>query len=327
MLGIVSGALRDEVEGALRQSGLRNLFKVLITAEDVAEGKPDPEGYLRALEALNSTPPLPERLIHPHEVLAVEDSPAGLSAAADIGLGHPRRRPELSGGPAPGCRRRGRQPERHDPGGAGNALLPLQRPMSDLLTVLSEDVRRRLEQFVKPLYAGLDGVQTFDRVGRMRTHVAALQEGIGQPVDGLLLEILLLLHGVVDRLGSLAPGGRLDLFLKGLGLPDELVRAARTAPAAAGTIPAGPRKSCCTTHCSSNRRCPGHRERSDGGGEEAGGLARALAQLDPGPAAERYRTARGASLGAARRKAAEEWIEDLRRRAAWRRRTDQPVIS
>src|SRR6185369_6461926 len=40
MLGIVSGALRDEVEGALRQSGLRNLFKVLITAEDVAEGKP-----------------------------------------------------------------------------------------------------------------------------------------------------------------------------------------------------------------------------------------------------------------------------------------------
>ena len=86
MLGIVSGALRDEVEGALRQSGLRDLFKVLITAEDVAEGKPNPEGYLRALEALNSTPPLPERLIHPHEVLAVEDSPAGLSAAADIGL-------------------------------------------------------------------------------------------------------------------------------------------------------------------------------------------------------------------------------------------------
>lgn len=86
MLGIVSGALRDQVEGALRQSGLRNVFKVLITAEDVAEGKPDPEGYLRALEALNSVPPLPERLIHPHEVLAVEDSPAGLAAAAEAGL-------------------------------------------------------------------------------------------------------------------------------------------------------------------------------------------------------------------------------------------------
>jgi HAD superfamily hydrolase (TIGR01509 family) len=86
MLGIVSGALRDEVEGALRQSGLRNVFKTVITAEDVTEGKPDPEGYLRALEALNSVPPLPERLIHPHEVLAVEDSPAGLAAASEVGL-------------------------------------------------------------------------------------------------------------------------------------------------------------------------------------------------------------------------------------------------
>lgn len=86
MLGVVSGALRDEVEGALRQAGLRDLFKVLITAEDVAEGKPAPEGYLRALEDLNSVPPLPERLIHPHEVLAVEDSPAGLAAAAEVGF-------------------------------------------------------------------------------------------------------------------------------------------------------------------------------------------------------------------------------------------------
>ncbi len=58
----------------------------MVTAEDVTEGKPDPEGYLRALQELNSLPPLPERLFHPHEVLAIEDSPAGLSAAADVGL-------------------------------------------------------------------------------------------------------------------------------------------------------------------------------------------------------------------------------------------------
>jgi beta-phosphoglucomutase len=86
MLGVVSGALREEVEGALRQAGVRDRFKVLITAEDVAEGKPSPEGYRRALEALNALPPLPERLLHPHEVLAVEDSPAGLAAAAELGL-------------------------------------------------------------------------------------------------------------------------------------------------------------------------------------------------------------------------------------------------
>jgi HAD superfamily hydrolase (TIGR01509 family) len=86
MLGIVSGALREEIEGALRQAALRDRFKVVISAEDVAEGKPDPQGYRRGLEALNSQPPLPERLIHPHEVLAVEDSPSGIEAAAGAGL-------------------------------------------------------------------------------------------------------------------------------------------------------------------------------------------------------------------------------------------------
>ncbi|HET9211205.1 MAG TPA: HAD family phosphatase [Thermoanaerobaculia bacterium] len=86
MLGVVTGAQREEVEGALRQEGLLDLFKVLVTAEDVGEGKPSPEGYERALEAFNSLPPLPERLLHPHEVLAVEDSPVGLAAAAEVGL-------------------------------------------------------------------------------------------------------------------------------------------------------------------------------------------------------------------------------------------------
>jgi beta-phosphoglucomutase len=86
MLGVVSGALREEVLGALRQERVLDLFKTLVTAEDVAEGKPDPEGYRRALLALNTLPPLPERLVHPHEVLAIEDSPAGLDAAAGAGL-------------------------------------------------------------------------------------------------------------------------------------------------------------------------------------------------------------------------------------------------
>jgi len=86
MLGVVSGALREEVEGALRQEGLLDRFKVLVTAEDVEEGMPSPEGYQRALEALNARSPLPERLLHPHEVLAVEDIPLGVAAAAEVGL-------------------------------------------------------------------------------------------------------------------------------------------------------------------------------------------------------------------------------------------------
>jgi HAD superfamily hydrolase (TIGR01509 family) len=86
MLGVVTGALRDEVEGALRQMGVRAVIKTVVSAEDVSRGKPDPEGFRRGLQELNALPPLPERLIHPHEVLAIEDSPAGLTAAAALGL-------------------------------------------------------------------------------------------------------------------------------------------------------------------------------------------------------------------------------------------------
>ena len=85
-LGVVSGALRDEVEGALAQEGLREAFKVLVTAEDVAASKPDPEGYRRGIEGLNSIPPHPDRLLHPHEVLAIEDTRAGVQAARAAGL-------------------------------------------------------------------------------------------------------------------------------------------------------------------------------------------------------------------------------------------------
>lgn len=85
-LVMVSGALRDEIEGALRQGGLEGAFKRLVTAEDVERGKPDPEGYALAVAALNSEAPLPPRLIHPHECAALEDSPVGLEAAAAAGL-------------------------------------------------------------------------------------------------------------------------------------------------------------------------------------------------------------------------------------------------
>lgn len=86
MLGVVSGALRAEVEGALAQLGSRERFKVVVTAEDVERSKPAPDGYLRALALLNSRPPLPQRLLHPHEVLAIEDSPPGIEAASAAGM-------------------------------------------------------------------------------------------------------------------------------------------------------------------------------------------------------------------------------------------------
>jgi hypothetical protein len=184
--------------------------------------------------------------------------------------------------------------------------------------VIQDDARRRLEQYVKPLYAGLDGVQTFDRIDRLRAHLAALRSeetAPVTPVDTDLLELLLLLHGAVDRLGSLAAGGRLDLFLKGLGLPDELTRAVR---AGLGRFRDDPRRSEEELlHDALLLEAAGvvaTVERLMAAGKKRTELARALAQLDPGPAVERYKTARGAALGATRRQEAEIWIEDLRRR-------------
>jgi HAD superfamily hydrolase (TIGR01509 family) len=85
-LGIVSGALRSEIEPALRQEDLASCFKVIVAAEDTHSSKPEPDGYALAMSLLNSRNPLPERLLHPHEVLAIEDTEAGLAAAAGAGL-------------------------------------------------------------------------------------------------------------------------------------------------------------------------------------------------------------------------------------------------
>jgi hypothetical protein len=183
---------------------------------------------------------------------------------------------------------------------------------------LDPGIRRQVEQFVRPLYAGLDGVQTFDRVDRLRARIEAIRGDAGSAgVEEQLLDLLLLLQGVTDRLGSLAPGGRLELFLKGLGLAEGLVRRVR---AGLGRLPDEPRGAeeelihdALLLELSGVGAAAG---RLMAAGRKRTPVSRALAQLDPGPPAERYRTPRGAALGAARRHAAEEWIADLRRRLA-----------
>ena len=195
---------------------------------------------------------------------------------------------------------------------------------------MTPEARQRIEQFVKPLYAGLDGVQTFDRVDRLRFRLANLREGRedregresregreGAEVDGDLLELLLLFHGAVDRLGSLGAGGRLDLFLRGLDLPEDLARRVRSGLGRFRDDPRGSEEE--LLHDALLLESAGTLaavERLMAAGKKRTALARALVQLDPGPPAERYRTARGAILGAARRREAEEWIADLRRKVA-----------
>lgn len=79
-MGIVTTTSRSNVEallGAHLGGGWRAWFEVVVTGEDVARKKPDPEAYALALAKLQ---------IHPGEALAIEDSPAGLHAAASAGV-------------------------------------------------------------------------------------------------------------------------------------------------------------------------------------------------------------------------------------------------
>ena len=51
-MAICSGALRGEIEYALDRLGVGDLIAAIVAAEDTTRCKPDPEGYLIALDAL-----------------------------------------------------------------------------------------------------------------------------------------------------------------------------------------------------------------------------------------------------------------------------------
>lgn len=81
VLAVASGALRHEIELILKTAGIREAFKVIVSAEDVSAGKPDPEGFQKALSRINTTSPIPDPAITPSECLVIEDSIAGIEAA------------------------------------------------------------------------------------------------------------------------------------------------------------------------------------------------------------------------------------------------------
>lgn len=72
---VVTSADRDLAERWFRGTGLP-LPRVMVTADDVLRGKPDPEGYLLAAQRLG---------ISPEEMIVFEDSAAGMTAAAAAG--------------------------------------------------------------------------------------------------------------------------------------------------------------------------------------------------------------------------------------------------
>jgi len=78
-VGLVSGAFRAEIEPVLEAAGIAPLFTTVVTADDVEHGKPAPDGYLLALRQLGVE-------LGPDEVVAFEDTEAGIASAKAAGL-------------------------------------------------------------------------------------------------------------------------------------------------------------------------------------------------------------------------------------------------
>lgn len=82
-LAIASGALGHEVRAVLERADLLRCFPVIVTAEMVSRGKPDPESFLAALDRINENAPAP---IPEASCLVVEDSVAGVRSGRAAGM-------------------------------------------------------------------------------------------------------------------------------------------------------------------------------------------------------------------------------------------------
>jgi beta-phosphoglucomutase len=74
---VATSASRHDVESLLIKGGLRERFAVVVAAEDVRRGKPDPEVYLLAALRLGVTP---------EHCLVFEDAVVGVQAARSAGM-------------------------------------------------------------------------------------------------------------------------------------------------------------------------------------------------------------------------------------------------
>jgi beta-phosphoglucomutase len=83
-LAVVSGALRSEIDLVLGRINLLDRFDVIVAGDDIMVSKPEPDGYLLAIERLQQK--FPTMGIEAANCLAIEDTFAGLDAAKRAGV-------------------------------------------------------------------------------------------------------------------------------------------------------------------------------------------------------------------------------------------------
>lgn len=76
LLGVVSGSDKAIVKELIERF-FPDTFSVLVTGNDVSEGKPSPEPYLKAVEMLK---------VGKHECIVIENAPMGVESAKRAGL-------------------------------------------------------------------------------------------------------------------------------------------------------------------------------------------------------------------------------------------------
>ncbi len=77
-VAVCSGSRRQTVMAVLEALGLTTVPRAIVTLDDVTQGKPHPEPYLRTAELLD---------LSPEHCVALEDTPSGARSALDAGLG------------------------------------------------------------------------------------------------------------------------------------------------------------------------------------------------------------------------------------------------
>ena len=89
-MAICSGAVLSEIALILEEARLRPFFAVIVSAEQVKKGKPDPQGYLLTLQKLSRIVSPAEAGIQnpilPDQCIVIEDSHWGLEAAKAAGM-------------------------------------------------------------------------------------------------------------------------------------------------------------------------------------------------------------------------------------------------
>jgi HAD superfamily hydrolase (TIGR01509 family) len=74
---VASSAHREVIEAALEATGLAGVFRVVVSSDEVAHGKPEPDVYLEAARRLG---------VAPGRCLVIEDSYNGVRAARAAGM-------------------------------------------------------------------------------------------------------------------------------------------------------------------------------------------------------------------------------------------------